>query len=299
MKKIITKIIAFISFVLIAMETFNKIILYMAKKNYKVMPIVNKTYNWRFGDIRYMVKGNGDALLLIHDMSPGSSSLEWKKIIDQLADKYCVYALDLPGFGISDKKIKTYTNFLYVSAICDFISDIIKEKTTVVTSKEAASIAVLSAYQRKDLFNKIIFVNPESAKIFNQAPDENSKKIKKLFALPIIGTFLYLINVHKNNNVDYLFAAQYDGENARYYYGSYVGNYVNFPIHHRIGELAIPMLLITGEKVDNISNITSEYYSYVDNSITIENASQFPHLEKPEAFCKAFDTLLQYNNEDR
>ena len=295
MKKLITKIITFISFVLIAMEAFNKIVLYLAKKEIKVNPIVDKTYNWRLGDIKYLVKGEGESLLLIHNMTPGSSSLEWKKVIDKFAEKYRVYALDLPGFGISDKKIKTYTNFLYVSVICDFISEIIKEKTTVVTSGEAASIAVLSAYQRKDLFDKIVFVNPESMKVYNTAPDKDSKKIKTLFSLPIIGTFLYLLNVRKDDNTDYLFAAQYDGENARHYYGSYIGNYVNFPIHHKIGNVETPMLLITGEKYNNIYNTSSEYNEYIDNNYTIENASQFPHLEKPEAFCEAFNVLLQYD----
>ncbi len=299
MKKLITRIITFVSFVLIAMEAFNKIILYLAKKDNKVNPIVDKTYNWRMGDIKYTVKGEGEPLLLVHDMAPGSSSLEWKKVIDQFAKKYRVYTLDLPGFGVSDKKIKTYTNFLYVSAICDFISDIIKEKTTIITSGEAANIAVLSAYQRKDLFDKVVFVNPESMETYNNAPDKDSKKIKTLFSLPIIGTFLYLINVRKDDNADYLFAAQYDGENARHYYGSYVGNYINFPIHHRIDDVDIPMLLITGEKFDYICNTTSEYCDYVDNNIAIENASQFPHLEKPEAFCEAFDILLQYNYNDK
>jgi len=49
-KKIITRIISFISFVLITIEAFNKIILYLANKNSKVTPIVDKTYTWRFPD---------------------------------------------------------------------------------------------------------------------------------------------------------------------------------------------------------------------------------------------------------
>lgn len=299
MKKLITRIIAFISFVLVAIEAFNRIVLYLAKKDNKVTPIADKTYNWRLGDIKYLVKGDGDPILLIHDMTPGSSSLEWKKVIDKFSDKYQVYALDLPGFGVSDKKIKTYTNFLYVSAVCDFISDIIKEKTTVVTSGEAASIAVLSAYQCKNLFEKIVFVNPNSIEEFNIAPDKDDKKIKTLFSLPIIGTFLYLINVRKDYDADYLFALQYDGENARHYYGSYVGNYISFPIHHRIGSVDVPMLLITDEEIDNLFGISSEYGKYVDNCHTIENASQFPHLEKPEAFYETFEILSRYDYSDK
>jgi len=298
-KKIITRIISFISFVLITIEAFNKIILYLANKNSKVTPIVDKTYTWRFGDIKYMEKGEGEPLLLLHSITPGSSSLEWKSVVHTLAEKYHVYALDLPGFGVSDKSIKTYTNFLYVSVVCDFISDIIKEKTTVITSEESGGIAVLSAYQRKDLFEKVIFVNPASMEFYNTAPDKDSKKIKQLYSLPIIGTFLYLINTLRDNNDDYLFAAQYDGKNARHYYGSYIGNYVNFPIHHRIEEVDVPLLLITGEEYDNIFGTFSEYSNYVDNSYSIKNASQFPHLEKPEAFCSALGILSQYDYNDK
>lgn len=297
MKKLITKVITFISFMLIAIETFNRIVLYLTKKENKVNPIADKTYNWRFGDIKYMVKGKGEPLLLVHDMTPGSSSLEWKNIINNLSKNYSVYALDLPGFGISDKQIKTYTNYLYTSVICDFISDVIKDKVTIITSNESANIAVLSAYQHKDLFDKIIFVNPSSMENYNKIPDKNCRNYKNLISLPIIGTFIYLINLirDKNLNNEQLFAAQYDGKNARHYYGSYIGNYVNFPIHHRINDIDIPILLITGEKFDKIYGISSEYIDYVDNSSTIENASQFPHRDEPEAFCKTFDTLLQYD----
>ena len=56
---------------------------------------------------------------------------------------------------------------------------------------------------------------------------------------------------------------------------------------------------VTGEKYNNIYNTSSEYNEYIDNNYTIENASQFPHLEKPEAFCEAFNVLLQYDYNDK
>ena len=59
MKKVITRIISFISFALVAIEAFNKISLYFVNKKTRVTPIVDKTYTWRFGDIKYMEKGKG------------------------------------------------------------------------------------------------------------------------------------------------------------------------------------------------------------------------------------------------
>ena len=33
----------------------------------------NKYYEWRFGKIRYIKKGSGSPVLLLHDLTPGSS----------------------------------------------------------------------------------------------------------------------------------------------------------------------------------------------------------------------------------
>jgi len=56
--------------------------------------------------------------------------------------------------------------------------------------------------------------------------------------------------------------------------------------------------LITGEKFDNAHNISTEYNEFVDSYDTIKNASQFPHIEEPEAFCKACDIFLQCDYSD-
>ena len=50
----------------------------------------NKYYEWRFGKIRYIKKGSGSPVLLLHDLTPGSSSYEFSAIIDELAEKRCV-----------------------------------------------------------------------------------------------------------------------------------------------------------------------------------------------------------------
>ena len=82
---------------------------------------VRNYYHWRFGDIYYTKKGKGSPILLIHDMLPGGSGYEWTRIEDELALEHTVYNLDLPGCGRSEKPGMTYTNFVYVQAICDFI----------------------------------------------------------------------------------------------------------------------------------------------------------------------------------
>ena len=58
--------------------------------------------------IRYTVAGEGQPLLLIHGF--GASIGHWKKNIPVLAEAgYRVFALDLLGFGASDKAPLDYT----------------------------------------------------------------------------------------------------------------------------------------------------------------------------------------------
>tara|TARA_R110002096_G_scaffold424348_1_gene632204 strand:+ start:13855 stop:14691 length:837 start_codon:yes stop_codon:yes gene_type:complete len=49
--------------------------------------------------------GNGRPLLLVHGSGPGASSIgNWRLVLDELAEHYHVLAIDLIGFGESDRK---------------------------------------------------------------------------------------------------------------------------------------------------------------------------------------------------
>ena len=112
---------------------------------------VRNYYHWRFGDIYYTKKGKGSPILLIHDMLPGGSGYEWGKIEDDLALEHTVYNLDLPGCGRSEKSGITYTNFVYVQAICDFIKNVIGEKTDVIVNGYAVSFVVMACHNEKKI----------------------------------------------------------------------------------------------------------------------------------------------------
>ncbi|MDI3330341.1 MAG: alpha/beta fold hydrolase [Micrococcus sp.] len=49
--------------------------------------------------IHYLVAGSGRPLLLLHGV--GESSAYWRGVLSRLADRYTVYAPDLPGYGDS------------------------------------------------------------------------------------------------------------------------------------------------------------------------------------------------------
>ena len=49
----------------------------------------------------------------------------------------------------------------------------------------------------KNLFKKIILINPEEMSVLNRTPDKKKNVAKFLLDLPVIGTFLYNTTVHE------------------------------------------------------------------------------------------------------
>ena len=151
----------------------------------------NKYYEWRFGKIRYTQKGSGTPLLLLHDLTAGSSSYEFCKIIDELAEKHEVYAVDLLGYGLSDKPNITYTSYLYVQSIIDFIKNVIGKKTDILATGDSSSIAVMCAHNDGEVIDRIVLINPQSINQLNRIPSKRTKLLKLLIDTPVLGTFVY------------------------------------------------------------------------------------------------------------
>lgn len=71
--------------------------------------------------IHYLRAGEGETILLLHGW-PTSSYL-WRNLIPELSTKYQVIAIDLPGFGNSDKKPQDSYSFRYYNRILDGLLD--------------------------------------------------------------------------------------------------------------------------------------------------------------------------------
>ena len=110
------------------------------------------------------------------------------------------YTIDLLGFGRSEKANMTYTNFLYVQMISDFIKSEIGHRTSIITSGEAASIPLMACANNPDLFDQIMAINPRSLLDFSSIPGKTAKMYKCIIEFPILGTLLYHIASSKNDS---------------------------------------------------------------------------------------------------
>jgi len=89
------------------------------------------SWTWRDHKINYIEMGDSckPAVLLIHGF--GASAYHWRYNIPVLARDYHVYAIDLLGFGLSDKPLVGYSADVWRDQAADFIREVIQKPTTV------------------------------------------------------------------------------------------------------------------------------------------------------------------------
>lgn len=276
--------------------------------------IPSKYYEWRFGKIRYTKKGTGTPLLLIHDLTAGSSIYEYHKLLNSLAACHEVYAIDLIGYGLSDKPDMTYTNYLYVQLITDFIKNVIGKQTDIICSGDSAPIAILACHNENHIIGKVITINPQSLYELNKIPSKRTKLLKLIISTPIFGTFIanlytskvtfekkfreeYFYNpnlVKEDYIMNYLEAAHTPNYLSKHSYSSYLAKYTNANIIHALKELNNSIYIIAGKEKENIETTVEnyEYYNTAIESVYIPHTKGLPHLEASREVLSHIYTFL-------
>lgn len=87
-------------------------------------------WNWQGWNIHYVQQGTqGPCLLLVHGF--GASASHWRKNIEVLSQDYRVWAIDLLGFGGSQKPRTQYTGELWRDQLQAFCAEVIGEPVFV------------------------------------------------------------------------------------------------------------------------------------------------------------------------
>ena len=188
----------FTGIVLGAMHVVNRVVYHISTIDNLLYNKDELYYESKFGQVYYTKQGSGTPLLLIHDLNVCSSSYEWNRVIRELSKKNTVYTIDLLGCGCSDKPYLTYTNYLYVQLIEEFIENVVNEKTNIIATGHSSSIALMACNNDSSYINKVILVNPDNLASLTKVPTSNLKIYKYLLYTPIIGTFIFNILVNKN-----------------------------------------------------------------------------------------------------
>ena len=144
------------------------------------------TWDWRGYDIKYIACGEGLPVVLIHGF--GASIGHWRKNIPALvAAGHRVYAIDLLGFGDSDKPDINYTLEFWVKLLHDFWKTHVQKPAVFVGNSIGALMALMTLTTYPDTAAGGILLN--CAGSLNHRPEDLPGPLRV-----VMGTFSKLVS---------------------------------------------------------------------------------------------------------
>ncbi len=152
-------------------------------------------WTWQEHKIQYTVMGTGKPLVLVHGF--GASIGHWRKNIPVLADAgYQVFAVDLLGFGGSDKPPLNYTVEVWVELLKDFWTAHIQEPAVFIGNSIGALLSLMVVAEHPEIAEGGVLIN--SAGGLSHRPHELNPPLRivmaafnRLVGHPMTGRFVF------------------------------------------------------------------------------------------------------------
>ena len=270
------------------------------------------------GDVFYKKAGDGPPLLLIHGIGAGCSSFEWRHVFAPLAEKYTVYALDLLGFGKSDKPRIPYSATFYRELIGDFCRQVIgvgdgRGEADVIASSLSAAYVVALSQSDPSIFRRLVLVCPTGMETLANEPGTSEGIARDVLRTPVLGSSLYNGIASRLGIRQYLTARVYadpkkvtDDLVDEYHVAAhqpggdhvlpyFVGGHLNQNVEDLFGGVIDLPLLVWGREAKEAPLAQAE--SFLERNPAaklevIEDAGALPHDEQPDAFLAAVRPFL-------
>jgi pimeloyl-ACP methyl ester carboxylesterase len=253
--------------------------------------------------VRYLESGKGKNrhILFIHGL--GSASDRWMKIPDTLSSDFHSVAIDLPGFGESDKPADIeYTIDQFRKFIILFLKEIsINDgQTSLIGHSLGGYIASEIAIQNQSQVKQLVLIDssgmlnkatPILEEYLNAAMNPTKDNVRKVFEKMVADPSMV-----PSQLVDG-FIRRINMPNAKHAFKSTLANSTKTQIGlDRLRQIInIPTLILWGSH-DNV--IPLEHSKFFDDSIInsrleiIDDAGHAPFAEKPEQVCEILRNFL-------
>jgi pimeloyl-ACP methyl ester carboxylesterase len=152
-------------------------------------------WTWQGYKIQYTVMGTGRPLVLVHGF--GASIGHWRKNIPALAASgYKVFAIDLLGFGGSDKPPLNYTVDIWVELLKDFWTGNIQEPAVFIGNSIGALLSLMVVAEHPEIVAGGALINCAGG--LSHRPQELNPPLRivmsafnKLVNHPVSGNFVF------------------------------------------------------------------------------------------------------------
>lgn len=261
---------------------------------------------WRGHEIRYTVCGEGQPLILVHGF--GASVGHWRRNMPAWAESgYRAIALDLLGFGDSDKPPLSYSLELWESLLQDFSRELVGEPAVFIGNSIGALLSLMMAARSPDLTRGAVLLNcagglnhrPSELPFFLRGPMQIFTNVA---TSPAFGPVLFnlvrqkrqirrsLSEVYSNRAaitdelVDMLHKPSCD-PGAQAVFASILSGPAGIPPEDLLPVVDRPLLVAWGEDDPWTPIDRGRFYEKYSDRVTfvpIPNAGHCPHDERPE-----------------
>lgn len=122
--------------------------------------------------IAYIDVGTGSsAVVLVHGLA--SNAGFWRYNVGPLAERHRVIAVDLPGYGRSEKSADyPYTLSFYAESLRRLIEELGLERVTVVGQSMGGQIAMILALEHPEVVDRLVLASPAGVETFEPGEGE-------------------------------------------------------------------------------------------------------------------------------
>lgn len=139
---------------------------------------------WR---IHYTVRGEGSPVVMIHGFL--DSLQTWRRNADVLARNHRVYAIDVLGFGSSDRvREPIYTLKQQAALLKEFFDAHQIEKADVIGHSMGGALALQYAYDFPDSVHKLVLIAPATY-LYNAFPRNGFKAVPRPITRGVLGIY--------------------------------------------------------------------------------------------------------------
>jgi pimeloyl-ACP methyl ester carboxylesterase len=267
----------------------------------------------RAGELGYYVAGSSrrgsPPLVFIHSINAAASSYEMKPLFEYYARDRRVYALELPGFGFSNRDDRDYTPQLMRDAILDFLRVELKGATVDAVALSLSSEFLASAVcESPKSFRSLVFISPTGLGQRNTTIRPNPSLLRflrvpfwrrpifdLLTSRPIIRLFTKQSSKKDlpRDFVNYAYAA------------SHQPNAEHAPIHFLAAKLFSPNIFETYRKIEQACLLFRGQdpfadYSFIDELIerpnwrvvSLDNAGALLHWDATSTVIREMDRFM-------
>lgn len=239
--------------------------------------------------VRYVDAGSGRPLLLMHGL--GGAIESWTNNIDALAKEARVIALDLPGFGYSDKPKMSYTIKFYTDFVARFARQLDIAPAAIVGSSLGGHVACELAITHPEVVSRLVVISPPGAlpKSFAGTP-ALKKYVKVLQAKSVAEVKKALFAVDQKPVADDYAKIVFEKlamPGAKEAFLSALMGSARAPrLNRRLSKIKASMMVLWGKDDIMIPVKYVKPFVGMKNSriVLLENCGHRPHVDRPAVF---------------